>query len=282
VVGIIAIATLREALRRRWILGMLGLTVTVLAFSSAFTRLQPGEELKMLRDFGIGFIIIMTVGMTIILGAGLVPPEIERRTIYTILAKPIRRLEYLLGKFLGLAFALGLNLLLIGSVFLVAYSVFFVQSAGVTLALQGDASASRPSLLFDLANLTNALLLHYGQLVLLSAMALLLSLIVTPITTIMFCVTAYFGGQMSSYWGTLGSGARTGDANTPGLSKPMQGLMSAIYYVLPRLDRFDVREKLVNDSPVTFAYLWRALDFATVYVAVLLAIAILIFSDREF
>lgn len=282
VVGVIATSTLREALRRRWMLGMFAFTLIVLALSSAFTRFQPGEEIKMLRDFGMGFIITMTVGMTIVLGAGLVPPEIERRTLYTILAKPIRRFEYILGKFLGLALTLGLNLLVISSVYLTAYSIFHIRQIGFASAVQGDGQAARPSLLFDLANLGNALLLHFGQLVLLATLALLLSLIVSQITAILFCVTTYFGGQMSSYWQTLGSGARTGDADTPGLSKPVQGMMTVFYYVLPRLDRFDVREKLVTDMVVSVAYVWRALNFATVYIAVLLVITILVFSEQEF
>jgi Cu-processing system permease protein len=280
--AVIALATLREALRRRWMVGVFLLTVAMLMLSASLTRFQPGEEEKFLRDFGMSFITIMTVGMVIILGAGLVPPEIERRTILTILSKPVSRAEYILGKFLGLSVTIGILMLAIGLTFLAVYASYRIGSSGYNAAMQGDASGYRQPLPFDLTNISIALLLHYGQLVLLATLALVMSLFISQITTILFCVTAFFGGQMSSYWQTLGSGARTGDEMTPGLSKPMQGVMNVLYYVLPRFDRFDVREKLVTDSAVSLAYTWRALDFAVIYIAVLLVVSVLIFSDREF
>jgi len=280
--GVIASTTFQEALRRRWMNALLGFALVLLALSSFFNWMQPGEEEKFLRDFGTGFIIIITLLMSIFLGVALVPPEVERRTIFTILSKPVTRLEFLIGKFMGLAMTLFVNLALMGLMFLISYTLFKLRREGFAGAMEIK-GVDHPGLVFDLTNLTKAILLHYGQLCIMSALALTLSLIVSNITAIVFCFIAYFGGQMSSYWEHLAGGEHGGDSvHGAGLSKPVQGVVNAVYFMLPRLDRFDVRERLINDMPIAFNYMWKAFGSGLIYVAVLLTIAYLVFSDREF
>ena len=137
--------------------------------------------------------------------------------------------------------------------------------------------------MFDLQNIASALILQMGQLAVLSAMALLLSLIVSGITAIVFCFVIYFGGQASSYWEHLSGGEKdVHGQEVEHLSPRVAAIVKTVYVVLPRLDRFDVRERLVNDTPVAFNYMWKAFGSGLTYVAVLLIIAYLVFSDREF
>jgi len=279
--GTIAITTFQEALRRRWMTALLAFGLVILGLSTFFTWMQPGEQEKFLRDFGIGFIILMTLLMAIFLGVALVPPEIERRTIFTILSKPVDRLEFLIGKFMGLCLTLAVNLLAMGTLFIIAYALYRVRSAGGMDKAMAVVEGVQPGLMFEITNLGAAIVLHYGQLAIMAALALTLSLVVSNITAIIFAFLAYFGGQMSSYWEHLGTehGAEAGGA---GLSGPMERLVKVVYFLLPRLDRFDVRERLVQDMAIQFNYVWKAFDSGLIYVAVLLTIAYLVFSDREF
>jgi len=280
--GVIAMTTFQEAVRRRWMSALLAFAVIMLSLSTFFTWMQPGEEEKFLRDFGIGFIVIITLLMAIFLGASLVPPEIERRTIFTILSKPVNRLEFLIGKFMGLCLTLFLNLLFMSAMFLLSYAIFKVRREGWAGAMAIDINADHLGLRFDLANMGRALMLNYGQLTIMAALSLMLSLIVSHITAIVFCFIAYFGGQTSSYWEHL-SGSGEGEKHAAEhLRGPVQGVVKALYFMLPRLDRFDVRERLVTDLPIAFNYMWKAFGSGLVYVAVLLTISYLIFSDREF
>jgi len=279
--GVIAMTTFQEALRRRWMTAMLAFGVVLLLLSTLFTWQQTGTEEKYLRDFGIGFIIIITLLMAIFLGVALVPPDIERRTIFTILSKPVDRLEFLIGKYLGLCLTMIVNLAIMGSLFLLAYAIFKVRHDAEGLAGAMTPNSVRPGLMFDLANMGKALVLHFGQLMVMASLALMLSLIVSNITAIVFCFLAYFGGQMSSYWEHL-SGNDGAVGEEAHLSKGLQGVVNIVYYMLPRLDRFDVRERLVTDLSINFNYMWKAMGSGLIYVAVLLAIAHLIFSDREF
>ncbi|HEX8552200.1 MAG TPA: ABC transporter permease [Abditibacteriaceae bacterium] len=281
VAGVIAMTTFQEALRRRWMSALLAFGIVLLGLSTFFTWMQPGEEQKFLRDFGIGFIIIMTLLMAIFLGVALVPPDIERRTIFTILSKPVDRLEFLIGKYLGLCLTLFVNLALMSAMFLLSYALFKIRREGYAGAM--DMSSGHTSLMFDLGNMLKALVLQYGQLMIMAALALTMSLVVSNITAIVFCFLIYFGGQMSSYWEHLGGEGHDGDDHGgAGLSKPVQNLVRIVYYALPRLDRFDVRERLVTDVPIGFNYMAKAMGNGLIYVAVLLCIAWLVFSDREF
>lgn len=280
--GVIAQTTLQEAIRRRWVISLLAFSTLLLASSSLLVGLQPGEEEKFLRDFGIGFIITMTLLMSIFLGVALVPPEIERRTIFTILSKPVTRNEFIIGKFLGLCATLALFLAVMGTVFLMSYALFQTAREGWSGALAVDVATNHLGLGFDLRNLVFALVLHMGQLAVMAALGLTLSLVVSSITAIVFCFLAYFGGQMSSYWQNLGDSSRTLNETSPQLSRAMQGIVNVVYWMLPRLDHFDVREALVNDSMVQFSHTWKAWNNGLIYSAVLLVIAALMFSDREF
>lgn len=276
--GVIAATTFQEAIRRRWMTALLAFALVMLALSTFFTWMQPGEEEKFLRDFGMGFIIIITLLMSIFLGAALVPPEIERRTIFTILSKPVDRLEFIIGKFLGLAITLFLNLAVLSVMFLISYTIFKVRREGWAGA-NAFIENVHPGLAFDLLNLTRALTLQYGQLLIMAALALTLSLVVSGITSIVFCFVVYFGGQGSSFLEHLSQDHEAGDK---GLSGPVLGMVKTLGFLLPRLDRFDVRERLVNDMPVAFNYIWKSFSAGIIYVAVLLTISYLVFSDREF
>jgi Cu-processing system permease protein len=282
--GTIAASTLQEALRRRWVVGFLLFSMVVIGFSGTFSFNQPGEEMSFLRDTGTGFIIAMTLLISIFLGVSLVPPEIERRTIFTILSKPVNRLEFLIGKFLGLCLTLLFCMVLLGTFFLVVYTAFSLKNGGPNVWAEGSANNPQATLGFQLGNLSQALILNYGQLCVMAALSMMLSLIVTPITAITFCFLAFFGGQMSSYWSHLGGeGHAEEDGHSEkGLNSVMQKVVKVVYYALPRMDHFDVRGQLVRDEIVTFPFVWKAWSAGLLYIAVLLIIGYLVFSDREF
>ncbi len=278
--GVIAMATFREALRRRWMTVLLAFGLVLIALSVFFTSLSPGTEEQFIRDFGTGFIIIMTTLMAIFLGVSLVPPEIERRTIFTILSKPVNRAEFLIGKYLGLCLTLLVNLVLLTAMFLLAYTIFELRHKGMVGAMHSVPGGDQ-SLTFNLINLSKAMALQYGQLVILASLALLLSLIVSNMTAIVFCFVVYFGGQMSAYWEHLGEhNGRQAGGNQ--MSPAVENFVKIVYFVLPRLDRFDVRARLVGQLPVEFNYMWKSFGSGIVYSAVLLIVSYLIFSDREF
>ncbi|MEO6907498.1 MAG: ABC transporter permease subunit [Abditibacteriaceae bacterium] len=280
-VGVIATTTFQESVRKRWLLVLLAFSLVLLASSVLFVGIQPGSETALLRDYCTGFIIGITMLMAIFLGVSLVPPEIERRTILTILAKPVNRMEFILGKFLGLCLTLLVNLVLMVLIFFTTYILFEIQRQGYSAAMAVDMANQHPGLKFDVLNLANAFALHYGQLIIMAALSLVLSLVVSHVTALVGAFVIYFAGQMSSYWGVMGSGSGD-DTVAQHMPKAAQGAMHIMYFLLPRLDRFDVRSQLVTEAPVFFNYVWKSWSAGLVYVGALLLIGYLVFSDREF
>jgi len=278
----VAVTTFQEAIRRRWVAVLLGFAVVMLGVSTLFTFMSPGEEQKFLRDYGLGFTTILTLITAIFLGTALIPPEIERRTIFTILSKPVTRIEFLIGKYIGVLLTLALNLLVMTAIFLIAYSIFIIgKEGGLSHALLPDNSGvSRRGLVFDDWNLAKALLLNFSTLAIIAALAIALSQFTTGITAIILCFVVYFLGQSAPYWERL-SGS-TASSSAPVLGPTMSALANFVYFFLPRLDRFDVRERLINDLPIGANYLIKAASSGAIYAAVLLAIAYFAFSDREF
>jgi len=280
----IATTTFHESIRKRWLTALLAFALVMLAVSTFFTWMQPGEEQKFMRDFGVGFTMIMTLLVSIFLGVALIPPEVERRTIFTILSKPVNRLEFLLGKFLGLALVLLLNLVLMSVMFLIAYALFVIQKEGFSGSFQPDPAGISPKgLTFDLRNLALALSLQYGLLLIMAAAAILLSQVLSGITAIISCFVLYFVGQSAPYFEHLsGEDHMSLQGTAPVLSPGISAIVAFFYVFLPRFDRFEARERLVNDLPIGLNYLVKAGSSGVVYTAVLLALAYFSFSDREF
>ncbi len=297
---VVATTTFQEAIRRRWMTALLGFAIVMLAVSTFFTWMQPGSQQKFLRDYGLGFTVIMTLIAAVFLGVALIPPEIERRTIFTILSKPVTRLEFLVGKYLGLMLTLMLNLAVMGGIFMLSYGLFVVQKDGAAALNGGNFLANIPKLPgayaianqadnigvslngvgSDVVNLGRALLLHLGTLSIMAAFAIMLSQFLTGITAIIISFVVYFLGQSAAYWDRLSGGS--GDAATPVLTGPVRAVADAVYSVLPHLDTFDVRERLVNDLPVGWNYMLKAGSAGVTYTAVMLAVAYFAFSEREF
>ena len=297
---VVATTTFHEAIRRRWMTALLGFAIVMLAVSTFFTWMQPGSQQKFLRDYGLGFTVIMTLIAAVFLGVALIPPEIERRTIFTILSKPVTRLEFLIGKYLGLMLTLALNLAVMGGIFLLSYGLFVVQKDGAealkggnflaniaylpkayALANQADnIGVSLNGVSSDLVNLGRALFLHMGTLSIMASFAIMLSQFLTGITAIIISFVVYFLGQSAAYWDRLSGGS--GDSATPVLTGPVRAVADAVYSVLPHLDTFDVRERLVNDLSVGWNYMLKSGSAGAVYTAVMLCVAYFAFSEREF
>lgn len=121
----IAKTTVGDALRKKvlqiFLVVAIGLIIISLSFSQALafsTREGASSNIMPIKSFGLGLMAIAAWLITLVLGVSLIPQEIERRTIYTILAKPVKRYEFIIGKFLGAILTLAINVGLMGLVFI--------------------------------------------------------------------------------------------------------------------------------------------------------------------
>jgi ABC-type transport system involved in multi-copper enzyme maturation permease subunit len=251
-VRVIALNTFREAVRDRILYLLLFFAALTIGLSRVLALLTVGDRLKIIVDVGLAGISFFGALMAILIGTGLVYKEIDKRTIFTLLSKPIRRYEFILGKFAGLVLTL--------LVMMAAMTVIF-------LALL-FAHAWR----FDLA-IPAALFFIMLELVLLTAVAILFSSFSTPILSSLFSLSFYLIGHFSYSLDTLIRKMRPG---------ALRSVVRVLTMALPDLESFNYKTEVVHGLPVPAAAWLTAPAYALCYTAFVLALAVLVFRRRDF
>lgn len=252
IVAVIARNTFKEAVRDRILYLLLFFAATAILFSRVLALLTVGDRMKIVKDVGLASISLFGALMAILIGTGLVYKEIEKRTIFTLLSKPIRRAEFLLGKYFGLVLTLAVMLACMGVIFL---ALVFLQTGTVELKLFA------------------AITFIFIELVLLTAVALLFSCFSTPILSSLFSLAFYLIGHFSWSLETLIKKVR------PGWGKTLLRVLAAI---LPDLETFNIKTEVVHGLPLPASLLLTATAYGLVYAAFVLTLAILVFRRRDF
>jgi ABC-type transport system involved in multi-copper enzyme maturation permease subunit len=250
---IVAIAhnTFREAVRDKVLYVLLFFAASAIFGSKALGWISIGQDIKIVRDISLAAVSVFGVLIAIFVGTNLVYKEIDKRTIYTIVCRPIHRYEFILGKFLGLAALLAV---VTGVMTAAAASYVYVLGGSVSLAF------------FEAA------LLIYWQLLLLTAMAVLLSSLTSPILGALIVFSVYLVGHATRILIDLPEQIKHSWSGR---------VLEFIYYVLPNLSNFDIRAEAANGVDVSGSYVAWALAYGTLYTALLLGLASLAFEDKD-
>ncbi len=248
----VALNTFKESLRDRVLVALLTISIIVMISAKVIQPVALGEGEKIIKDLGLSAITLFAVLIAILVGGRIVYREVEKRTIYLILARPVRRLEFILGKYCGLMLVLLVSIILMTIGF---YLVLLIT--GVPLD----------------ARLLLAVVMTGFELSLLTAVAILFSTFVTPITAAVFTFMVYFIGHSTYLLKQLA-------AMSPLPIVKIIGLV--LYYLLPNLTNFNIRGDVVHQAPLNTTVLILSAVYSLVYTATLLLISILIFNRRDF
>jgi Cu-processing system permease protein len=246
----IATNTFREAIRDRILYGLLAFAILLIACSVALADLSIGQQERLMKDIGLAAISLIGVLMAVFLGVTLISREVERRTAYTILSKPIRRYQFVLGKYLGLVLTIGVNVAVMGAAL-----------AGL-LAVYG----------WWQANVAAALVLTMAELLVVAGIATLFSSFTTPTLSAIFTLGLFVIGHLTGTLRAIAERAPSGAGR----------LFAALFYrALPNLEAFNVKGRVANNELVSLAEVGLAGAYGALYLAALLALAVLIFERRE-
>lgn len=262
----IAVHTWREGIRKKTLVGFLILSLLVI-FGASFmtTALDPTAEqdlsLKLIKDICVTTIDIFGVLITIFISASVVPNEMENKVIYTILSKPVRRTQYLLGKFLGVQMIVIVNLLLMGGLFFAA--LYLRQQVLPTLLLW-------------------SILLTYFEFIIISAFTFAVSCASTSsVLPTIAGLFIYLVGNLTEYLKDVASRL---DEATEFMSKLIAYLAIGLYNVLPNLQHFSLKSQIVNsapnDPPSDVLIGWLVI-YGLVYALSGFVLAFLIFRRKE-
>jgi len=261
----VAMAVFRESVRDRVFYNLVLFAVLLIGASVLIGQLTAGQDVKIIKDLGLAATSLFGLFIAIFVGINLVSKEVDRRSVYALFAKPIRRSEFILGKYAGLLLTLLVNVIVMSAAL---YAVLFFLARGVPPQVQAawDAPALDPALL-------KAIALIYVNLAVVTAVALFFSSYSSPMLSAVFTLGVYLVGQFNA---DLKHFDRIVD------SPAAIAVARACYYVLPDFAKFDVKLAVVHGINVPGSYIAATAGYAALYVAALLFGAILIFSRRDF
>ncbi len=247
----IALNTFREAIRDRVLYLLLVFALALIALSRLLSLLTVGNEEKIIKDVGLSAISLFGVLTSVFVGVSLVFKEIERRTVYTLLANPVRRWQFVTGKFVGLLAVLAMNLSLMS---LALFGILWLRGESTWALLPG-------------------LVLILVELAVITAFALLFSSITNPILAALMTFAMYVMGHLS--WSLMLLKAKLG-------SSASALACDLVYWVMPNLQRLDIKAAVVHGLPLAPGQFFFALTYGSCYALVVLALACLAFERKDF
>jgi Cu-processing system permease protein len=264
VIRTIAISVFRESVRDKVLYNLVLFAVLLIGLSYLLSQLTAGQDIKIIKDSGLAAMSLFGLFIAVFIGIGLVSKEVEKRSIYALLAKPIRRQELIIGKYLGLVLTLGVNL----GVMVIAYYAVLGAVAwidGAWFRPHWGAPAVDPALL-------KAVAMIFLQLAIVTAVALLFSTFSSPMLsaalTFGLYVVGHFNADLKNFEAVVDV-------------KPAAYAARALYYLLPNLAPLDIKSEVVHAVPVSAGYLLLNTAYAFTYVVALLAAATFIFMRRD-
>ena len=265
VISQIAVQVFKESVRDKVLYNLVVFAVLLIAVSYLIGQLTAGQEIKIIKDLGLGATQMFGLLIAVFVGIGLVSKEVERRSIYSLLAKPVRRHELILGKYAGLVLTLAVNIVVMA---VALYAVLGYMSWVETEEFRQswEAPATDPAMLL-------AIFLIFVQLMLVTAIALFFSTFSGPILAAVLTFglvgVGHFNADLRNFENVVDSRAAA-------------YLARALYYGLPNLAPFDVKAEVVHAQPVSLGYVALTTGYAVAYIAALLLAAMFIFSRRDF
>ena len=264
-VVLVAGAVFRESVRDRVPYTMVIFAVLMMAASFLISQLTAGQDLKIIKDLGLASLSIFGLLIAVFIGIGLVSKEVEKKSVYGLLTKPVTRTQFILGKYLGLVMTLVANLIVM-TVAYYAVLLYMDMTAPAIVKAGWPAPALDPRLLV-------AIVLIVGELALVTAVALFFSTFSSPLLAVLLTiglwVAGHFNGDLRQFETVIDSRA-------------VAWIARGVYYLLPNLAPFNVKAEVVYGMPVTASHVGYTLAYALVYIGMLLSAATAIFRRRDF
>lgn len=251
----IARITLLELIRSKALYSVFFFAAAMVSAAAIFGSVTIGDQVLVIKDFGLFSISICSVAFAVIGGASLLEKELTKKTVYNILSRPLARGQFILGKYLGM---LG-TICIIVALMMAALQTFLFF---FTYSVDGRLWLGAYSIILEAAIICAAALLFS-------------SIVVTPLLSGLFTFGLFVVGRSVDYLlyfieqGTL--------------QGVLASILKATYYLLPQLSKLQVSNELVFgiDEQLSARLSWGSI-YSVAYSAILLAIAVLIFRRREF
>ena len=244
--------TFREAMRKKTLNVLLIFALIIIVSSVFFTYLSPGEEIKIIKDMGLGSIMFFGMLIAVFGASSLIPMEIEKKTISTVITKPVRRLEFVLGKFFGVVIVIFIALVIMGIVFL---SLVYLKEDRWDIEIM------------------KAITLTFFELVVVASITICVSTVASSLFNATFGIFMYIAGHLSP---------RLEHMIEHTESEAVKIMMTVLKTILPNFENFNVRNLIVVGRHISNEYLLKVTAYGLLYAFIIMVIAWLLFNEKEF
>ena len=251
---IVAIAenTFRETIRDRVLYNILFFALGMIILSLIASSWSINQEVKILKDFGLTVMNLFGLLIAVFIGVGLVYKEVEKKTIYVIISKPIHRFQFILGKYFGLLVTLFVTMGIMTVAFFLILYIFQAE--------------------FDFLLLLGIFAI-YLEMVFVVAFALLFSSFTTPMLSAILSIFIYIGGHFSADIKLIG----------PGIENAFfKLLLTILHYMLPNLAYFNIKNEVVHRLPISVEQFVFSILYSFLYLFIILSLTVFIFQKRDF
>ena len=247
----LATNTFREAVRDRVLYSILFFAVGVLALSLVVEDITIGDQAKVVRSVAQGSVDVFGAIIAMFLGVSVIHKELERKTVFTVLSRPLPRWRFVVGKYIGLLLTVVVEVVVLVAV----YSLFMLSRN-------------------DLPDLTLgvSMAMLVVELALLTAWATLFSAYSAPTTAAAFTLAIFVIGHLADDIWLYGNQAD---------SESVRNFARALYWVLPNFEVFSIREAAVHRQPVPWDRVWTGLLYGLGYTSAVLAAAVAVFQNKD-
>ena len=252
VIGVIAVNAFRESLRDKILYNLVLFAGLLIGLSVLLADLSITEHHKVIADMGLAAINLIGVIIAMFVGISLVNKEIERRTIYTIMARPISRTLFIMGKYFGLALTLSVNMAVMLAVFLLTLWLYHVPIE---------------------RSLFQAVQLMFVEILVVTAIALFFSTFTSSTLSAIFTLGLYVIGHLTA-------DLRTMVANSAGGVGKI--VVTLLYYLCPNLEMLNIKGQAAVGVAAAPEYMLLASLYGLLYAGLLLTVACLVFQRRDF
>lgn len=262
----LAYITFKEGIRSKAIFGIFIMALLAFAATVTLINLFMRDIVKVAADLSLTTISFSGLLMVLFIGTSLLSKDIDKRTIYMVLSRPVSRTEYTIGKFLGLCL-----LVISGMLFLGVVSSLPVYFSAL--------SYENPMSIFKWRIYFTAIALITMKLMLISSIIIFFSSITSTsfITLILTIATYIVGSTNETVKGLL-------DVKMEGveISPQMAAVIKGVYYVFPNLSAFDLKLQAAHGLPIPAGYIPWLIVYWLFYISIMVLAGSLIMSRREF
>lgn len=248
----IARVVYKESLRNRVILALIAMSILIIFLSVFISPIALGETERIIKDIGLSSISFFSMLIVLLAGTRLVYQEIEKKTIYLIVTKPVSRAQLIMGKYMGLLMII-LTITAISGIFLILTVLVF--NAGFTV------------------NIVYAIILIFMQFALLSAIAVFFSTFTSPVLSGLFTLMIYIIGYLIKDLGFFINST---------VSIAVKLLIRAVMLIIPNFYYTDIKLHTVNNIPVCTDYIFFTVAYMLIYTVFFIYVSTIIFERKEF